>query len=154
MKDPSLKLTSPPMMTTITAAEVGSLAKDPFVAALGGIYESSPWVAERAHAAGSFTQARMRVMVPSRLGTMRLSATGATSAHARCARLPCAKRMFAESLRAGLAEAHGGLLTRALHFETHLVLGQPRCAHAQEPRPKYPCCRGCENRVSRGGGGG
>lgn len=41
-------------MATITAAELGAMGKDEFVAKVGGIYEHSPWVAERAHAAGPF----------------------------------------------------------------------------------------------------
>lgn len=41
-------------MATVTAAELGAMDKDAFVAALGGLYEHSPWVAERAHAAGPF----------------------------------------------------------------------------------------------------
>jgi len=41
-------------MATLTAADLGAMAKDEFVAKVGGIYEHSPWVAERAHAAGPF----------------------------------------------------------------------------------------------------
>jgi len=41
-------------MAKLTAAELGALPKPAFVAAVGGIYENSPWVAERAHAAGPF----------------------------------------------------------------------------------------------------
>lgn len=39
----------------LTPAELGSLRVEEFVARLGGIYEKSPWVAERAHAAAPFT---------------------------------------------------------------------------------------------------
>jgi 2-oxo-4-hydroxy-4-carboxy-5-ureidoimidazoline decarboxylase len=41
-------------MATVTAAELGAMSKDEFVACVGGVYEHSPWVAERAHAAGPF----------------------------------------------------------------------------------------------------
>ncbi len=35
-------------MKTLTVAELNAMPKEAFVAALGGIYEHSPWVAERA----------------------------------------------------------------------------------------------------------
>lgn len=37
-----------------SAAQLGSACRSDFVAAVGHCYESSPWVAERAHAAGPF----------------------------------------------------------------------------------------------------
>ena len=37
-----------------SAAQLGGASKDEFVAAVGHCYESSPWVAERGHAAGPF----------------------------------------------------------------------------------------------------
>ena len=42
------------MATKMTAAALGALPKAEFVAAVGGIYECSPWVAERAHSSGPF----------------------------------------------------------------------------------------------------
>jgi 2-oxo-4-hydroxy-4-carboxy-5-ureidoimidazoline decarboxylase len=48
----------------IEAAELGALALEPFLAAVGGIYESSPWVAERTHAAGPFTSLTALHKVP------------------------------------------------------------------------------------------
>lgn len=38
----------------ISAAELGGLSLGEFIAKVGGIYENSPWVAERAHASGPF----------------------------------------------------------------------------------------------------
>jgi 2-oxo-4-hydroxy-4-carboxy-5-ureidoimidazoline decarboxylase len=37
-----------------TASEVSALSVEEFVAAVGGVYEKSPWIAERAHAAGPY----------------------------------------------------------------------------------------------------
>src|SRR5260370_33978856 len=39
---------------TMTVAEVNSLDREGFIAALGGIFEHSPWVAERAWASRPF----------------------------------------------------------------------------------------------------
>jgi 2-oxo-4-hydroxy-4-carboxy--5-ureidoimidazoline (OHCU) decarboxylase len=38
----------------VTAAELGTYSKEKFVEVIGGIYEHSPWVVERAHALGPF----------------------------------------------------------------------------------------------------
>ena len=41
-------------MSLPTAAEVSALPVAEFVAKIGGIYEKTPWIAEKAHAAGPF----------------------------------------------------------------------------------------------------
>ena len=43
------------MATTRTAAELSALPLAEFVEVVGGVYEKSPWVAEKAHAAGPYS---------------------------------------------------------------------------------------------------